>query len=265
MFKDARLWGDIRENPVEGVKPPPGASGREAYVLDPAQAMKFIEACSEDLADLKFVLLLMTGLRPREMTGLTWPHLKLVAQEIEIAGRLTTIERGVVEVRQMVFKKPSGEWVFTKPKTKKSIRDIPFPAPLYHGLMLYRRQVERQKALMGSAWHDYGLVFPAANGLPQCHHSIRCGRFHTLLRRAGLPLHFTLYSLRYSFATLQMLAGERDKVIAELMGHTRVDFNQQVYQKVLPQMRDHASDGLEKLLFSSSRTVFAQSDSELAM
>jgi integrase len=62
-----------------------------------------------------------------------------------------------------------------------------------------------------------------------------------------------------------MLAGERDKVIAELMGHSKVNFNQEVYQKVLPQMRERASDRLEKLLFEDSCTILAQPASERGM
>lgn len=118
---------------------------------------------------------------------------------------------------------------------------------------------------MGRDWTDYNLVFPSLKGTPQHFDSLRKYRFKTLLRRAGLPTHFTLYSFRYTFATLQMLGGQRDKVIADLMGHTRVDFNQEVYQKVLPRMREKASDTLENLLFEDSCTMFAQLASEREM
>jgi integrase len=207
-----------------------------------------------------------TGFRPRELTGLTWPHLKLVRQEVEIEDGPRTIERGLIEVRQIAFRPRGGsEWQFTKPKTKKSIRDIPFPAPIYHALLLYRQQVQKQKALMGREWKDYDLVFPSPNGRPLNHGNLRDCRLKSLLKRAGLPEHFTLYSLGYSFATLQMLAGERDKVIADLRGHTRVNFNQVVYQKVLPMMRETASDRMEKLLFEDSCTILAHPVNEHEM
>jgi integrase len=264
IFKDALSWGDIKTNPAEDIKPPPGAFGREAHVFNPDQALKLIQVCSEELRDLIFILALATGLRPRELTGLTRPHLKLVRQETE-AGE--TVERGIVEVRQIVFKERGrdGRWIFTKPKTKKSIRDVPFPATIYHGLMLYQEQVERQKRLMGREWQDFNLVFPSRDGTPCDYTTLEQFRFKTLLKRAGLPTHFSFYSFRYSFATLQMLAGERDKVIADLMGHSKVSFNQAVYQKVLPEMRERASDRLEKMLFEDSCTILAQSVSEHTM
>ena len=61
------------------------------------------------------------------------------------------------------------------------------------------------------------------------------------------------------------MAGERDRVISDLMGHRRVDFTKEVYVKALPVMREQASDSLERLLFGEVRTTFAQSASELPM
>ena len=86
-----------------------------------------------------------------------------------------------------------------------------------------------------------------------------------MLKRAGLAPHFTLYSLRYTYATLQFMAGERDKVISDLTGHTKVDFTKDVYTKVLPVMRETASDSLDRLLSGESRTTLAQSVSEQVM
>ena len=62
-----------------------------------------------------------------------------------------------------------------------------------------------------------------------------------------------------------MLAGERDKVIADLMGHTKPNFTAEVYQRVLPEMRERASDRLAGLLFEDTSTIFAQSVSEHEM
>lgn len=90
-------------------------------------------------------------------------------------------------------------------------------------------------------------------------------RFPRLLKRAGLPTHFTLYSLRYTFATLQYMAGERDRVISDLMGHVHTNFTKEVYTKVLPVMREQASDSLDRLLFEGVRATFAQSVTEQVM
>lgn len=80
-----------------------------------------------------------------------------------------------------------------------------------------------------------------------------------------MPEHFTLYSLRCTYAALQLLAGERDKVVSYLMGHESVNLTKDVYTKVLPVMQERASDGLERLFFVDVRTALAQPTSDLPM
>ena len=70
--------------------------------------------------------------------------------------------------------------------------------------------------------------------------------------------------MRYTFATLQYMAGERDKVNSDMIVHTRTDFTKDIYTKVLPVMREQASDSLEKLIFGLVRTTLAQSVDEQA-
>jgi integrase len=217
-----------------------------------AEARQLIEVAGRDPDDLIFVFALATGLRPREYLGLTWPHLELIGG------------RGVVRVRQVVIKPKGGAWVFRKPKTKKSVRDVPFAAALYDDLLRWQALQTARRHSLGAEWQAYDLVFPNPTGGP-LHAARLTARFRQLLKRAELPDHFTLYSLRYTYATLQFLAGERDKVISELMGHTNVDFTKNVYTKVLPVMQEQASDSLERLLFGAVRTTLAQSASEQVM
>jgi hypothetical protein len=86
-----------------------------------------------------------------------------------------------------------------------------------------------------------------------------------ILRAAGLGQDFTSYSLRYSFATLALLSGELDKTVSEQMGHVRTDFTKDVYVQVLPEMRQAASDKLERLLFAVARTPLAHIEADATM
>src|SRR5205085_333249 len=211
VMHDAIRWRYLRENPAAGIKPPEGADGRTCRSFDLAETRKLLETASLDPDDLIFVFALLTGLRPAEYTGLLWAHVA------EADGR------GVVHVRQVAHKLQGGGWVFRRPKTKKSVRSVPFPAALYADLMRWRARLDARRRAVGGEWQDYGLVFPNATGAPQRTDSLGL-KFQRLLKRAELPVHFTLYSLRYTFATLQFMAGERDKVISDLMGHAKVDF-----------------------------------------
>lgn len=257
ILRDAVAWGYLKENPAEGIKAPKGAEGRAAHCMNPDEARAFVEAALLDPDDLVFVFALLTGLRPEEYLGLPRHNVEFVMEG--------DTERGLVRVRQVAVKLRGGGWVFHPPKTEKGVRDVPFPAWLYRELERFHALTDSRRLAFGSEWQDFGLVFPSRTGAPRRGSVLAEGRLKPLLKRAGLPSHFTLYSLRYSYATLQYLAGERDRVISDLMGHTRTDFTKSVYTKVLPLMRERASDSLERLLFGDVRAPFAQQTSDVPM
>ena len=211
ILEDAVSWGYLRDNPARGVKAPKGAEGRVAHSMTPEEARAFVEAALLDPDDFVLVFALLTGLRPEEYLGLPRQHLDLVTQG--------NTERGLVRVRQVAVKVKGGGWMFPAPKTKKGVRDVPFPVWLYRELQKFGALVDSRRLAFGSDWTDYGLVFPSRTGAPRTAGVLADGRLRPLLKRARLPQHFTLYSLRYTFATLQYLAGERDRVISDLMGH----------------------------------------------
>jgi integrase len=254
VLSDAVAWGYLKSNPADKIKLPKGAEGRVAYAMTPDEARALVDAALTDPDDLVFVFALVTGLRPEEYIGLQRRNVELVTRGDS--------EWGLVRVRQVATQLRGGAgWEFPPPKTKRGVRDVPFPAPVYHELGRYWAIVEARKLAAGPFWKDYGLAFPYhSTGEPMNAGSLRTFRFKRLLKRAGLESHFTLYSLRYTFATLQYIAGERDRVISDLMGHERTDFTKEVYVRVLPFMRESASDSLERLLFGGVRTTLAQSD-----
>ena len=67
------------------------------------------------------------------------------------------------------------------------------------------------------------------------------------------------------YATLPLLAGERDKAVSDLMGHESVNFTKDVYTKVLPVTQERASDGRGRLCFDEVRPTLAQPTSDSPM
>jgi integrase len=253
ILKDAVSWGYLGANPAQNIKAPTGTDGRVTRCMNVEEARALVEAALLDPDDLIFAFALMTGLRPEEYLGLR-------RQDVDMVEG-----RGLARVRQVAVRLRGGGWTFPPPKTKKGIRDVPFPAWLHAELKRLELLVDSRRRAAGAEWTDYGLVFPSRSGVPASSEDMGSRRFRRLLKRAGLPTHFTLYSLRYTFATLQYMAGERDRVISDLMGHTRTDFTKEVYVRALPVMREQASDSLERLLFGAGHATFAQSASELPM
>ena len=231
-FTQAIAWRYIASNPAAAIKLPAApdtddGAQRKGRALDEDEARTFLEAAREQPDDLIFVLWLFTGLRPEEMIGLQWSALEL-ARELD-RQRETFIERGVARIRRTVVLRRGGGWYFSKPKSQSGVRGVYFPALLYHELQAHRARQTAQARTAGPAWTDYDLVFTVANGQPLDRANLLRRRLRPLLKRAGLSEDFTLYSLRYTYATLSLLAGESDKVISEQMGHARAWTSQRTF------------------------------------
>jgi integrase len=235
----------IEKNPLKGVEMPVGAEGREKRSLTIEHARTLIDAALLNPPDLKFIFALFTGLRPEELTGLTSDRIELISER-----------EAVVRVCEVAFKERWGGWHLIKPKTPKSIRDVPFPAWLYHKL----REMEGGHLV----YSPMKLLFPNARGLPY-YGSLLMQEFNRLLKRAGLPLYYTPYSLRYAYNTFLYMTDVSGRARCDLMGHVEERFNEKTYVKSQPEMFEGVTGRLENLIFGETRAAFAQSAGERPM
>jgi integrase len=171
---------------------------------------------------------------------------------------------GLVRIRRTIVR-PRGGWQWSEPKTESGIRDIYFPATIYHDLMKHKERQDEQRQKTGKSYHDHGLVFASANGEPLERGGVLKRRFRPLIKRAKLPEEFTLYTLRRTFATLTTAAGASRVGRSASTGHADADFTDEVYVTTLPSRQKGVSDALENLLFSESRTLSAHSQNERVM
>jgi integrase len=68
-----------------------------------------------------------------------------------------------------------------------------------------------------------------------------------LLEKADLP-PITFHELRHTFATFQLAAGERPKVVQEILGHSPIKTTMDTYSHVIPGMQEEAAERLQRLL-----------------
>jgi integrase len=113
---------------------------------------------------------------------------------------------------------PFEGWVFHAPKTETGVRDIYFPAHVYRALELYSEWRDGRARVMGSDWSEAGLMFPSDHGTSMYANSYR-HQLRQIAKEARIAGAVTAYTLRYSFATLGLLAGELDKTVSAQMGH----------------------------------------------
>jgi integrase len=75
--------------------------------------------------------------------------------------------------------------------------------------------------------------------------------FYQATRRAKLP-QIPLHSLRHSFATTALAAGENPKVVSERLGHAGVSITLDVYAHVTPAMSKESAARAARLILGDS-------------
>lgn len=245
----------VRENPVTDVEV--GKAKRlPVRAMTEEEAVRFLSEARRDPTGLPFVLWLFTGLRPAEFLGLRWP-------DIELAGEGESAY-GVLRVRQTVVRTTRKGWAFYEPKTEAGQRPVYFPAWLYSDLMEHKAGQERHKREFGD-YHDHGLIFPSGNGEPRFRQDLSSRMLKPLLRRAGLSVEFTPYTLRRTFSSLLRRAGVSAKEVSEQMGHTSPEFTERVYVTVYDSAKREMSETLEKLLSAGPGTQLAHNETDKVM
>ena len=237
-FKQAIKWGLLARNPAELVELPK-QTHTEMQALSPDEAVRFLQAASEDRHRVLFTFALITGARPEEYLGLQW-------KDVDLQNATVTIRR------TLVWRRRGGGWYYGQPKTNKSRRQIPIPFSLVSALTEHRRRQAEERLKAGPDWQDNDLVFTTAEGGPLMTQNLFRRHFKPILRRAGLPESIRLYDLRHSCATLLLAEGENPKIVAERLGHSTVVLTLDTYSHVLPNMQRAASDKLENILYGKN-------------
>lgn len=171
----------------------------------------------------------------------------------------------MAQIARVVLWLPAYQFVFADPKTKSGRRAVYFPGHIYRALEAHRATQAARALSLGSLWHDHGLVFTQPNGDPLDVRYAYGDRLRVLAERAGITERVTPYSLRYSFATLALLAGELDVSVSRQMGHANVNFTKDVYTKTLPAMQRRLSGNFERLLAEATGNKLAHSEMSVIM
>lgn len=99
--------------------------------------------------------------------------------------------------------------------------------------LVLRQQVARVSArsIAGGVTADY--LFSDVDGVPYQYQRVRRD-FALVLKRAGLPAHFTPHCTRHTYATLLLSNGENIQYVQQQLGHTSITLTVDVYGKWLP-------------------------------
>ena len=154
---------------------------------------------------------LTLGLRPGEISGLTWPAVDLPAGKIVIHQSLAWV---------------SDQPTLKEPKSKRS-RTLDLPPRTVEALRRHRTAQIEERLLMGGRWplRWEDLVFVTTNGTPIGPTNLR-RVISRMAVEAGIDGGLTPYDLRHTATSLLSASGVAPELLADLLGHrdTRMVF-----------------------------------------
>ena len=140
-----------------------------------------------------------------------------------------------LQVRAAVY-----EGVFDDPKTMASLRTIPLPEAALQLLTVWKARARRTAASE--------LIFSTVSGKPISPNNVIRRWIWPACQTMGLP-RVTWLTCRRTYSSWAHEKGVPGKVVAQLMGHTKVDTTMNVYTQVLDGAARVAADRVGSELF----------------
>jgi len=204
---------------------------RESLTAD--EARRVIDAAADHRNGALFLVGLTTGLRPGELTALTWNTLDL--------------DKGTLHVWQ-AWKGQGPNRHLAEPKTAGSVRTVALPEIATQSLRAHRQQqiAERLAGRWPDEWAD--LVFVTAAGTPLDPKNLR-KLFARIAQKAGVA-KLTPNMLRHTATSLLADRGHRNEDIADQLGHRTTRMVELHYRHRLQPVVNIAADTMQELFGS---------------
>ena len=241
-YKYAMMKGQAVKNPCFSVKLPKKSekdikqiqtlSQDEISVYCKQAAAQYNNGNSIYRLGYGLILILFTGLRLGEATGLTWDDIDFEKGTLSVRKTL-----GYVKNRNKEKNEKSYIFIEGTTKSKSSDRTIPLNQTALNAL-------SELKKINGK--FDY--VFSSKNGKPITPRNLN-NTHDYILEQAGID-HLSIHALRHTFAS-QLFANKVDiKVISKLLGHSDVSITYNTYIHLMKEEMPNATAVLDSLLIA---------------
>jgi integrase len=197
----------------------------KVMVWTPEQTGQFLDHVAADRLSALFELVVDTGTRRGEFTGLRWIDVDLDNGVIDVTHTRVTIGWEVID---------------ETPKSEAGERSVPISQSTVAALRKWRAQQSRERLAWGEAWVDSGLVFTREDGSP-LHPGVVSNHFRRLAYDAGLP-PVALHGMRHGSATYLLAAGVDVKVVQARLGHSTSTLTRDTYTSVLDEVARAAAE-----------------------
>lgn len=231
MFDSAEENEVILSNPVKRSVKCPKKTDKKNKVLTVLEQRLFLEAAKGTSNYYQYQLLLQTGLRAGELIGLKWDDIDFNKREISIR-------------RSVGYDYTSKEYVVGEPKSASGYRVIPMTQLAYNILNEKNRQIKNnQNSGKVSEFTDY--IFVNKNGVPTKNTSYDA-HIRKIADKAGIE-HFSMHTLRHTFATRCIEAGMKPKTLQKILGHSNINITMNLYVHVTDDEKKSEMKKLEAL------------------
>jgi integrase len=229
-LQQAVRWGLLQRNPADAVEAP-RPEHKEMEALDAEGTAHLLDSAQGGRLYLPVLLAVTTGMRLGEILGVRW-------QDVDLEAATLSVRQAIQQTRDGI--------TFKQPKTQKSRRVVKLPSVVVEALRQHQRRQEQIRSLLGTSFHDHGLVLPQDDGKPWPPRSLSKS-FEHLAERAGVP-QIRFHDLRHSHASQLLKLGVHAKVVSERLGHARVATTLDIYSHVLPGLQEEAAKRVDAAL-----------------
>lgn len=242
-FDDAIMCRLMIMNPTKKLKLP-NLRRKELEIMTKEEQQIFEGFMKENSMGTAYIVLVNTGLRAGELSGLTW-------KDIDFDNKTLYVRRGVQKVTTYDddFNKVKRERKVTDVKTDNSYRVVPMLDKVVRILKEYKEekiQENEELAELGNGFNESEFVFKTKCNNPvnseylrkRCHQICESNNF----RKVGI------HELRHTFATRSIEAGIDLRVLQEILGHASYSTTADIYVHVLGQVKLTQMNRLEAYL-----------------
>ncbi len=223
--------GLIVRNPVESIKAPK-VEQYEVEPYTPAQVRKLLAAISGDRLEALITVAVALGLRQGEILGLRWRDIDFRCKQLHVRFQLQRLD---------------GIPKFTQPKSKNSRRTIVLPAVVVESLLRHRDRQDQIRAVAGSRWLEWDLVFPTTIGTPMEPSNLN-HYFQKIASLAGLPRR-RFHDLRHTAATLLLIQKVHPRLVMAILGHSQISLTMNTYSHwIVDEMGQEVADQMNEIL-----------------
>lgn len=212
LFESAVENELLTKKPVsKAVKCVNGKEPKAERVLTIDEQRTFLEAVKGRSNYNQYALILQTGLRVGELSVLKWSDIDFEKEVFHVA-------------RTIDYRTQNGEWEIRKPKSKSGIRNIPLSQEAI-GILKNQRQKIQSLNVIPIEYHDF--IFLSKNGNP-IKNSTYNKDLQRICKKTGL-VHFSMHTLRHTFATRCAEAGMNPKTLQAILGHGNITTTMNIY------------------------------------